>query len=61
MINLGIGRDMMKVRDPVRLAGIAAEGTLREYDALVFELFFDVFTGWQREAAIEIRICGIAS
>lgn len=54
LVNLGIGCDMMKVRDPVGLVGVTGESLLGNQEVGVLELVLGVSTGREREAALEV-------
>lgn len=54
LVNLGIGCDMMEVRDPVGLVGVPGEILLGDQKVGVLELVFSVSAGREREAALEV-------
>lgn len=54
VVNLGIGSNVVEIRDPMGLVRVAGKGLLRDQEVGVIELVLDVLTGWERETAFEV-------
>lgn len=54
VVNLGIGGDVMKIRDPMGLVGVTSKSLLRDQEVGLFELVLDVSTGWEWETTLEV-------